>query len=147
MWWKCSDGDFTRLCDSLTCWFSKEFLTRCFLKSGLTKSFTVCNFQNKVAMRIRVFFKIVKIWCRFQKWKKKNQQRSLVLKIIAFESGTTIAHNLEQDICHWQSMCYETSLRFNISLTEIFSKSASPRLTKKYDESALFQISQEFGTL
>ena len=71
----------------------------------------------------------------------------LVLKIIAFESGTRNSHNPEQDICHWQSMCYETPLRFNISLREIFSKSGSPRVIRKSDESALIQILQEFGTL
>ena len=78
---------------------------------------------------------------------QKNQKKLLVLKIIAFESGTTNSHNPEQDICHWQSMCYGTALRFNISLREIFSKSGSPRVMKKYDESALMQILQEFGTL
>ena len=75
------------------------------------------------------------------------QKKLLVLKIISFESGTRNSHNPEQDICHWQSMCYETPLRFNISLREIFSKSGSPIVMKKYDESALMQISQEFGTL
>ena len=74
-------------------------------------------------------------------------KKLLVLKIIAFESGTANSHNPEQDICHWQSMCYETHLRFNISLREIFSKSRSPRLMKKYDESALMPVLQEFGSL
>ena len=78
---------------------------------------------------------------------QKNEKKLLLLKIIAFESGTANSHNPEQDICHWQSMCYETPLRFNISLREIFSKSGSPRLMKKSDESALMQILQEFGTL
>ena len=78
---------------------------------------------------------------------QKNLKRILVLKISASESGTTNSHNPEQDNCHWQSMCYETNLRFNISLREIFSKSESPILMKKYDESAVMQISQEFGTL
>ena len=78
---------------------------------------------------------------------QKNQKKLLVLKIIAFESGTTNSHNPEQDICHWQSMCYGTALRFNISLKEIYSKSGSPRVMKKYDQSVLMQISQEFGTL
>ena len=78
---------------------------------------------------------------------QKNQKKLLVLKIIAFESGTTNSHNPEQDICHWQSMCYEKPLRFNISLREIFSESGSARAMKKYDESALMQISQDFGTL
>ena len=71
----------------------------------------------------------------------------LVLKIIGFESGTRNSHNLEQYICHWQSMYYETALRFNISRREIFSKSGSPIVMKKYDKSVLIQISQEFGTL
>ena len=79
--------------------------------------------------------------------KQKKRKKLLVLDIIPFESGTTNSHTPEQDNCHWQSMCYETPLRFNISLREIFSKSGSPRVMKKYDESALMQISQDFGTL
>ena len=39
---------------------------------------------------------------------QKNQKKSLVLKISAFESGTTSSHNLQHGTCHWQSMCYET---------------------------------------
>ena len=78
---------------------------------------------------------------------QKYPKKFSILKIIAFESGSTNSLNLEKDTCHWQSMCYETPLRFNISLREIFSKSGSPRVMKKYDESALMQILQEFGTL
>ena len=78
---------------------------------------------------------------------QKNLKKLLVFKIIAFESGTTNSHNPEQDICHWQSMCYGTALRFNISLREIFSKSGCPIVMKKYDESVLIQISQKFWTL
>ena len=78
---------------------------------------------------------------------QKNLKKLLVFKIIAFESGTTNSHNPEQDICHWQSMCYGTALRFNISLREIFSKSGSSRVMKKYDEGVLVQISQVFRTL
>ena len=77
----------------------------------------------------------------------KNLNKLLVLKIIAFESGTRNSHNPEKDICHWQSMCYEAPLRFNISLREIFSKSGSHRVMKKLAESSLMQIFQEFGTL
>ena len=79
--------------------------------------------------------------------KQKNWNKLLILKVIAFESGMTNSHNLEQDIFHWQSMCYETPPRFNISLREMFLKSGSPRVVKKYDERAVMQISQEFGTL
>ena len=79
--------------------------------------------------------------------KQKNWKKLLVLNIIPFESGTTNSQNPEQDNSHWQSMCYERSLTFNISLREIFPKSESPRVMKKYDESAFMQISQEFGAL
>ena len=78
---------------------------------------------------------------------QQNQKKFLVLKIIAFESETANSHNPEQHTCHWQSMCYETPLRFNISLREIFSKSGSPRVMKKYAESALMQILQKFCAL
>ena len=78
---------------------------------------------------------------------QENQQLFLVLKIIAFESGTTVSHTLEQDNCHWQSVSYKTPRRFNISLREVFSKSGSAIVMEKYDQSALLQISQDFGTL
>ena len=71
----------------------------------------------------------------------------LDLEINSFESGMTNSHNLEQDTCHWQSVFYETSLRFNISLREIFFKSDSLRVMEKYDEGALLKILQECGTL
>ena len=72
------------------------------------------------------------------KIEQKNLNKLLVLKIIAFESGTSYSHNPEQDICHCQSMCYETTLRFNISLREIFSKSGSFLVMKKYNQSVLY---------
>ena len=79
--------------------------------------------------------------------KQKNPKKYLGLNIIPFESGTTNYHTNEQDNCHCQSMCYERPLRFKISLREIFSKSGPDIVMKKYDESALMDISQDFGTL
>ena len=78
---------------------------------------------------------------------RKNPKQFSVLKIIAFESGTTSSLILDKDTCHWQSMCYETCLRFNISLREMFFKSGSIRVIGKHDESELMQISKVFGTL
>ena len=78
---------------------------------------------------------------------RKNQKKLLVLKIISFESGKANSHNSEQDICHWMSICYETHLRFNISLREIFSESGSPRLMEKYNEGTLMPVLQEFRSL
>ena len=79
--------------------------------------------------------------------KRKNAKKVSLLKIIELESGKTSSLNLEKDTCHWQSMCYETSLRLNISLREIFFNSGSFRVMKKSDESTLIQILQVFGTL
>ena len=78
---------------------------------------------------------------------QKNQKIFSVLKTTAFESVTKNIHNPEHDTCHWQSMCYETPLRFNISVREICSKSGSLMVMKKYDESVLMQVLQEFGVL
>ena len=79
--------------------------------------------------------------------KQKNRKKLLGLNVIQFESGMTNSQNPEQETCHWQSMCQETPPRFNISLKEIFSKRGSPEVMKKYDESALMKISQDFGNL
>ena len=81
------------------------------------------------------------------KMEQEHLKKFSVLEIIAFESRMTYSQNPEHDNCNWQSICYQRSLRFNISLREIFSKSGSPIVMKKYDESALMQISQDFRTL
>ena len=78
---------------------------------------------------------------------EKNQKKILILKIVTFESGTKISNNPEEDTCHWQSIFYETPIRFNILLREIFLKSGFLRVMKKYHESSLMQILQKFGTL
>ena len=78
---------------------------------------------------------------------QNDPKKFLVLKIIALSLGARNSHSSEQDLCHWQSMCYKTRLRFNISLGDIFPKAAPLIVTKKYDESVLMQISQEFRTL
>ena len=77
---------------------------------------------------------------------QKNEKKFSVLKIVAFESGTANSHNPEQDNCHWQSICHEIPLKFNISLREIFLKSGFLRVTKKY-ENSLTKVLQDFGIL
>ena len=78
---------------------------------------------------------------------QKNEKKFVDLKIIAFETGRTNSHNPEEDTCHSHSMCYETPVRFMVSLREIFFKSGSLRVMEKYDESTLMQILKEFRTL
>ena len=82
-----------------------------------------------------------------QELAEKHEKLFLVLKVIRYVPGTTNSLNLEKNTCHWQSMCNETSLRFKISLREIFFKSGSLRMMEKHAESALMEISQGFGTL
>ena len=77
----------------------------------------------------------------------KTEKKFFVFKIIPFEEGAANFHNPEQDTCHQQSVCYQTPLRFQISLREKFSKSSPLRVMKKYDETSLMQISEVFGTL
>ena len=63
--------------------------------------------------------------------KKKNQKKVLVFKIIAFEPGSRNSHIFEQDSCHWESICYQATVRFKISFRQKFSKPGSLRLLKK----------------
>ena len=71
---------------------------------------------------------------------QKDLKNPLVFKIIAFESGSTNSHSPEEDTCHWQSITYQATLRFQISVREIFSKSGSLRVLEKYDETPLMNI-------
>ena len=61
---------------------------------------------------------------------QKNQKNLLVLKIIAFEPGSTNSHNPQQDTSHWQSICYQATLTFNISLRKAYCKACSLILMK-----------------
>ena len=78
---------------------------------------------------------------------QKNQKKLLDLKIISLELGTANSDNPEQHTCRSQSMCYETPLRFNISLRAKISESGSPRVMKKYDENPLMRILYKFWIL
>ena len=62
---------------------------------------------------------------------QKNQKKFLVFKIITFELESTNSHNPEQDTSYWQSICYQLTLRFKISLKEVCSKEGSLRVIKK----------------
>ena len=47
---------------------------------------------------------------------QKIEQMFFVFQIITFELPVAISSNLEQDICHWQSMCEQLDLRFHLTL-------------------------------
>ena len=61
---------------------------------------------------------------------EKNQKKFLIFKIIPLKLGLVNYHILEQDTSHWQSICYEATLRFKISLREVYSKAGSLRVMK-----------------
>ena len=61
---------------------------------------------------------------------QKNQKKILVLKKTSLDLGLTTSRILEQDTCHWQSICYQATLRFNISLRVVYSKAGSLRVMK-----------------
>ena len=75
---------------------------------------------------------------------QKKDKKFSILKLIAFEWETRNSHTPVQDTCHWHSMCYETRLRFNMSLRGAYSKSGSLKVMKKCDESALMEVWHEF---
>ena len=58
--YKSSPADFASVCYPLTCWLLKDVLKWRFLESGLSKSLTVCNFGNILAMTIFFFWKSFK---------------------------------------------------------------------------------------
>ena len=62
---------------------------------------------------------------------KENQKIFLGFKINAFEPGSRNSHILEQDTCHWQSICYQATQRFNMSLRVVYSKPGSLRVMKR----------------
>ena len=59
-----------------------------------------------------------------------NPKKFLVFKIVGFEARSINSHILEQVASHWQSICYQATLRFKISLSEVYSKEGSLRVMK-----------------
>ena len=83
----------------------------------------------------------------FAELEQKNRKIFLLGKVIAFDPGSTNSQNPGEDTCYCQSICYQATLRINISLSQIFSKSGFPRMMEKQAENGLMHILQEFGTL
>ena len=97
-------------------------------------------------MTIIFFFKCLK-FAVYSRNGTKQSEKLFLLKIIAFELGTTNSRHPEEDTCHWQSICYETPLRFTMTLKEIFCESGFLKVMQKCYGSALMQIFYKFGTL
>ena len=61
---------------------------------------------------------------------QENPKEFLEFKILVSEQGSTNSHILEQDTCHWQSICYQETQRFKMSLRDVHSKPGSLRVIK-----------------
>ena len=62
---------FSSVWDPLTRWVLKGILKSSVWEIKVTRSFRVNNFGDSWATSLTSFFKILKIWWRFQKWNKK----------------------------------------------------------------------------
>ena len=47
---------------------------------------------------------------------QKNQKKVAFFKIIALEPESANPDILEQDTSHWQSICFQATLTFNVAL-------------------------------
>ena len=72
--------------------------------------------------------------------KKKIQIKFFVFEIIASEFVALNCLYQEANTCHRQSVCYETVLRFCVSLTETFCKIIAFAVINKYGKLAVLQI-------
>ena len=79
-WKKLSHGDLPTIWDAFTCSLSKRVPKPRFFECGLTKIFTVCDFGNTLAMTIKFFFKMFKIWWKSKKWNKKSRKSFLFFR-------------------------------------------------------------------
>ena len=61
----------------------------------------------------------------FPKMTQQNQKKFLVFKIIAFESGSPSSYIVEHDSSRCQSICYQATERFKISLREVYPTARS----------------------
>ena len=59
---------------------------------------------------------------------QENPKKFFEFKILVSEQGSTNSHILEQDTCHWQSICYQATQRFNMLLSDVYSKPGSLRV-------------------
>ena len=78
---------------------------------------------------------------------QENPRKFFELKIFVSEEGSTDSHILEQDTCHWQSICYQATQKFNISLREVCYKPGSLRVIENIMKVLLCKICKSLGPL
>ena len=76
---------------------------------------------------------------------KKIAKKFFVFEIIASELVTLNCLYKEENTWHRHSVCWETVLRFSMSLTETFCKSIAFTVINKYGKATAMQTSTMFG--
>ena len=76
---------------------------------------------------------------------QKIQKKFFLFETIASELVTLNCLYKEENTWHRHSVCWETVLRFSMSLTETFCKSIAFTVINKYGKGAAMQISTMFG--
>ena len=79
--------------------------------------------------------------------KKNIQQELFLFVIIASEFDRLNCLYQEENTSHRHSVCYETVLRFSVSLNETFCKTTDFAMINKYGKRAVLQISTKFGRI
>ena len=75
---------------------------------------------------------------------QKIGKKFFLFERIASEFVTLNCLYKEENTCHRHSVCWETVLRFYMSLTETFGKSIAFAVINKYGKAAAMQISTMF---
>ena len=136
---------FSSLSDFLTSWLSITILTEGFLAIYVTTLLAVYNFGNTSAIKAIFFFKMFKIWRRFQKFWKKLR------KIFFFGDNSlwigSVKHSLlpRENTCHRESTCYQRVSRFQILLRQNFSNRNYFKVTKTMSKLLPSRFGQCFG--
>ena len=75
---------------------------------------------------------------------KKNQKKFFLFEILASKFVPLNCLYYKENTCHRHSVCYETDLKFCISLAENFRKSIAFTVMNKSGKGAAMEISRMF---
>ena len=132
---------FVSVWDPWTRSFTKGVLKRELSGIQVTTFSGVNNLQNVWALKLIFFFQMLKIVCRFRKCKKKKRKKKkmqekffvlvIMAVIMAFEPFTGTYLCYEENSFDWQSTCYQTVLRSQIWLRQMFPSSSLSWINEK----------------
>ena len=76
----------------------------------------------------------------------KIGEKFYFFEIITFEAVAVIFQIYDENTCDLEWTCYQTVLRFQIWLREMFLRSIYPTLMENWDKSFVVQVQAVFGT-